>query len=297
MKHLKPTLIIFSLLFSSSLLFAQTKKDAGKADSVENKKSSLKIELGYASNSVFLGRTDSIATPAFSPSLTYTLKSGIYFSGSVSYIPNRQTNKFDGGSIGAGYNFDLGNFSGGVSLEKYFSSFNSTQIISSLNGTAGAELSYNSDFITPSVHAALALGNSGGGTDFILTPGFSHDFEVDKPFSTNDKLTISPAAHLNAGTQNFYSTYFIRKAKRELKLKTNGKGTLSSTSSAAGSGKFQVLDYEFALPIAYQIKKFGFGIVPTYAIAVNKINDSTTQTAYTKNSSVFYLECAISYTF
>jgi hypothetical protein len=271
------------------------------------KKAALKLGLIYNSNSVYQGRTDSVTIPNYSIGATYTLKSGIFFSGSINYVPNREFDKLDGGSLQTGYNFESGNLSGGVALSKYFASFNSTSIISALDLNAGAELSYNiSDIITPSVHVDYAIGN-GGPNDFILTGGITHGFDFDKPFSENDKLSIEPGIHFNAGTQNFYNTYFVRRknseAKRQNFRKTGKKNgattavTNTATSSTANYNEFQVLAYEFNVPFTYTIKKVAVEVNPVYAIAVHKIDDDGTKTSYVPNTSVFYLQLGLSYNF
>jgi hypothetical protein len=290
---------------------ATAKDTASKSDTVKHKKSSLKIGLTYSSNSVYLARTDSIATPNYGLGLTYTLKSGIYFSGEVNYIPSRQFDKLDAGNLEAGYNFDLDNLSGGVSVSKYIASFNSTQVISAIDATVGAEFSYDLfDVVSASVHGDYALVKSDG-NDIIITGGLSHEFEFEKLFTKGDHLSIEPKAELTAGTQNFLSSYYVLKRKSAIKRQqhqnANGKGLNKTTSTSSSStqtatvtsnsNKFQTLAYDFTLPISYSWKKIGFSVTPAYAIAVHKITDDGTTTSYLPNSSVFYIQVGVSYTF
>jgi hypothetical protein len=290
---------------------------AAKKDTVKHKKSSLKVGLTYASNSVYLARTDSIATPNFGLGLTYTLKSGIFFAAVVNYIPSRQFDKLDAGSLETGYNFDLDNLSGGIAVSKYIAAFNSTQVISALDATLGAELSYNLfDVITPSIHADYAFVKSADGNDIIVTGALGHEFEFDKVFTTGDHFSIEPKVELTAGTQHFLSTYYTLKknsaSQRQQHQNTNSKGkgstkgsTVAITSSPSSQttatttngNKFQTLAYEFTLPIGYSYKKVGFSVTPAYAVAVNKITDDGTTTTYLPNSSVFYVQVGLSYTF
>ena len=327
---LKYTLItIISFLSITSILKAQkpdttksTKKTLAIAkdttsekDTVKHKKASLKIGLAYSSNSVYLGRTDSIATPNYGLGLTYTLKSGIFFAGAVNYIPSRQFDKVDAGSLETGYNFDLGNLSGGVAVSKYIASFNSTQVISAVDATIGAELGYNLfDVVTASVHGDYALVRSGGGNDIILTGALGHEFEFEQVFTKGGHFSIEPKVELTAGTQNFLSTYYMRKnnsapqrlqhqnASAKGKGKTSASSTTTSSSSkttvvTSNTNKFQALAYEFTSPIGYSWKKLGFSFTPAYAVAVHKITDDGTTTTYLPNSSVFYFQLGLSYTF
>jgi len=315
-------LILLSFLFAGAVTCAKAKtikisnvpshKDSTAAKPDTAKKSNLEVKVGFTNNTVFLGRTDSVATASYNLGLTYTLKCGIFFAGSVNYIPSRQFDKLDGGSLETGYNFDVNNLSGGIALSKYFASFNSTQLISSLDATVRASLSYDLfEVVTPSVEAEYALAKSGGGNDFLLNTGLEHEFGFDKVFYAHDHLGVSPAFHINSGTQNFYTTYIVRKkasaGKRALhaSVKGNGKGVSvnattgkgSTTTKTTSSNKFQILDYEWSVPISYGLKKFTFEFAPTYAIAVHKISDDGTTTTYVPNSSVFYFQVAVGYKF
>ncbi len=299
---------------STKTALTVVKDTTSKKDTVKHKKSALKIGLTYSSNSVYLGRTDSIATPNYGLGLTYTLKSGIFFAGAVNYIPSRQFDKLDAGSLETGYNFDLGNLSGGVAVSKYIASFNSTQVVSALDATIGAELGYNLfDVVTASVHGDYALVRSGGGNDIIVTGALGHEFEFEKVFTKAGHLSIEPKVELTAGTQNFLSTYYIRKnnsAPKRQNASTKGKGKASSstststtttssntTSVTSNTNKFQTLAYEFTLPVGYSWKKLGFSFTPAYARAVHKITDDGATTTYLPNSSVFYFQVGLSYTF
>ena len=283
------------VFFTTSRLLAQ------HTDSLSDKKSKLTLGIGYLSNSVFLGRADSVTTPLFNTSLLYTLKSGIFFSGSINYIPSRETNKLDGGSIGAGYNFDHNNLSGGFEINKYLSSDNSTLVIAALSATIGASLSYDiANFVTPTMHAEFALGKSGGGNDIILTPGLTHDFSIEHPFSAHDNLDITPGVFLNAGTQNFYSTYYLRKDKRTLRLKTskNGlSGQKPANAKSVNTSTLVLLDYEFIMPVNYTCGKFGVELTPSYARAVNTSISSASQTTSVNKTSIFYVSAGVTFTF
>jgi|SRR6185312_7785422 len=287
---------------------AQTPKDT-----LKHKKASFKIGLNYSTNSVYLARTDSVATPNYNAGITYTLKSGIFFEGAVSYVPGRQFNKLDAGNLETGYKFDLDNLSGGVSVSKYFAGFNSTQVISALDATIGAELSYDLfNVITPSVHVDYALVRSNGGNDIIVVAALGHEFEMQKIFSKGDHLSIEPKIELTAGTQNFTTTYYILKqngaAQRQQHQNSKGVGkglskttttsnTLQSNPVTTNTNKFQTLAYEFTLPFVYSYKKLGFSVIPAFAVALHKIEDDGSNTYNLPDSSVSYLQVGVFYTF
>lgn len=261
------------------------------------------LNAGYSSNNVFLGRSDSAITPVFNTTLTYTSKWGFFLSGQLDYIPSQVTNKIDGASLEAGYNFEHNNLHLGAALTKFINSRNSTLVTAGLKATAEAEVSYNiGDLITPSLHSTFALNKSGGGNDIILTPGLVHEFYFSHLFSEEDDLEINPGIFLNAGTQNFYSFYYIKKKKNTVRTKTYKKSTAATTKSkkvlkTVSTNKLVMLDYEFLLPINYSIGKFGLELTPSYARAVNKSISVESQTTPVNATSVFYVNAAVAFTF
>src|SRR5258708_29231856 len=104
----KPSKILFNtliLLLFTGYAYGQsgTAHDQKIMPADTNKDVAHPFRLGasYLSNSVFMGRTDSVVTPSVIAQVKYTLKSGFYFSGSLYYTPNKKTNKLDGGGITA----------------------------------------------------------------------------------------------------------------------------------------------------------------------------------------------------
>jgi len=91
----KALLMAFFLLFTCTA-FAQTADLPGadekpKPDDKSNEgTSSFKFGLSYISNNVFMGRSDTVTTPVIVPQVKYTLKQGIYFSGSLDFLPNKK---------------------------------------------------------------------------------------------------------------------------------------------------------------------------------------------------------------
>jgi hypothetical protein len=127
-------------------------------------------------------------------------------------------------------------------------------------------------------------------------------------------LSFEPKTEVVAGTQNFLSTYYTRKknsaSKRQQYQTSHGKGknststgttttisSLQTTGATSSASKFQTLAYEYTLPISYSWKKIGFSFTPAYAVAVHKITDDGSTTTYLPNSSVFYFQAGLSYTF
>lgn len=270
MKYLYKTLCFCALSAFGLQALAQT------TDSVAPKKPYLKFGMTYYSDNVYLGRTDTVTAPSYEPTLSYTFKSGVYFSGALEYFPNRVTNKLDGGNIEAGYNFDATqNLSGGVSFTKSFYNTNSTQVQSEIGSNFDAFLDYDiADIITPYIGFDYGFAKSGFKDDILLTPSLSHDFEIDGIFDDNDLLLISPEVDMNTGTQNFFDSYLTAKATKAKKVTKVQAAEIATYNADLSTYKtylsnFTVLDYEFTLPIEYKLGHLILNFTPTYALPQN----------------------------
>ncbi len=222
-----------------------------------------------------MGRADTVKTPAILPELKYAFKNGIFISAGADYIPNRTTNKLDGGNLAAGYDFDItDDLTGGISYTKLFYSQNSTQIGSSISSTFSVNLNYDiASIITPSIGVDYNIIKQGFNNDIFVNAGLSHDFAKEGIFADKDIFIISPTATLNAGTQNFYDAYFTLK-----KYKLTAKGEAKETAAEklvqkrrAQLSEFKMLDYEFSAPVEYKIGVLILSFTPTYAVVENKL--------------------------
>lgn len=296
-----PLFVILLVSFFGTTASAQTASVDTIGDLKGEKKASLKIGVNYLSNSVYLGRADTVKTPVIEPSIKYTFKSGIYFSGNMQFIPNRATNTLDGGSFGAGYDYDINdNCSGSISFTKLFYNATSTQIGSSIGSTINANIDYDiGEIITPSLSIDYDLLKQGFGSDILVNFGIAHDFAKSGIFSDDDLGIISPTATVNAGTQNFYEAYLTLK-KYKLTKKAQAKEAAAEkllTAQDAKLARFNLLDYEFSAPVEYKTGKFIFSFTPTYAFAENKLPPRITKGLVDINGGIFYFEVGASVKF
>lgn len=289
-------LFTFLFLLTALRAFAQntSNEDAEDLlDKLETKKGSFKIGTNYLSNNVFMGRADTVRTPTILPELKYTFKNGIFLSATADYIPNRVTNKLDGGSAAAGYDFDItDDLTAGASFTKLFYAANSTQIGSAISSTVNANLSYNiADVITPLVSVDYNFLKQGFGHDIFFNAGISHDFAAKGIFGDNDLVIISPTASLNAGTQNFYDAYFVLK-KYKLTAKAQALEDAAErliTKRKQQLSQFTMLDYEFSAPVEYKLGALILSFIPTYALAENKLPPRVSK-GLASTSGIFYFE-------
>ena len=88
----------------------------------------------------------------------------------------------------------------------------------------------------------------------------------------SDEWSFEPSVTINAGTNNFYKTYFtdIKYALRRRVL-LNGDPFIKPLIIKKGFG---ILDYEVSAPIKYEGKKMGLYLTPTYTIPINPVSFS-----------------------
>jgi hypothetical protein len=286
---------LFVLLFTciTYKAFSQSSTDSTKTDK-EKKSASFKFGADYISNNVFMGRTGITNTPIISPEIKYTFKPGLYLSADMDYLPTKKANKIDGGNLTAGYDFDItDDLDGGISYTKLFYNPNSTLVGSSITSTFNANFDYDiADIITPSISADYSI-NKDVTNDVFLTFGIAHDFIAEKIFGNKDVIIVSPTVSANWGSQNFYDAYIMRKVFKSKKV--------SALVAAFESrlNQFELLDYEFSVPLEYKIGHLVFQFTPTYAIVQNGFKSAAVAKAVglSRNTSVFYIETGLSLKF
>jgi hypothetical protein len=297
-KPLQKPLLTLLLVFLAFTAFSQTGALPGgdgkiKPDDKSNDgTSSFKFGLSYQSNDVFMGRTDTVRTPMIVPEIKYTLKSGIYFSGTLDLLPNKKKKRLDGGDITAGYDFDItDDLSGGASFAKLFYSSSSTQIASAIRSTVNANFTYDiGDIVSPTISADYNLNKQGIGNDVFANLGITHDFTAESLFGDKDVLLVSPTATVNTGSQNFYDAYLTGK-----KIKAVNRTPAQNALLAAyinQLSKYTLLDYEISAPVEYKSGHFIFQFTPTYAIVKNQLPNEI-QARISNQPSVFYFETGV----
>ena len=257
--------------------------------------------LSYLSNSVYLGRKDSLKVPYLTPVIGYYNKSGFFASGSLSYLVSAGQSKVDLFEVQAGYTFSGKKFEGEFYAAKDFYNSKSFSVKSEMKGSVNASLGYNLGFIKPVVQASIIFNTN---SDYSAGIGLEHSF-----FAAEDNFEITPSILLNASTQNYYSSYYTRRkysAKRKART-GNGVGA-TVTAYLPNASEFKVMDYEFEVPVNYSIGNFILNFSPTLAIPTNATiveltvtpangANSYTKTSVEKLSNVFFWSAGVTYNF
>ncbi|MBL7739276.1 MAG: hypothetical protein JNK14_08645 [Chitinophagaceae bacterium] len=302
---MKVRLVKFPVLFLMVLMIVyKLPAQSRSADTAKSKpafsNSYAQAGVNYISNTVFAGRKDSVAVPYLSPSISYSHKSGVFAKGSLSYLTSAKESRIDLYTLTAGYVYSKNNFIAGVDATKYFFNSSSTNVRSGMSGYAALFTGYNfKDIFTTYVDGMVIFGPA---SDFILGLELNHPF-----YAAHDRLKITPTIYTNFGTQNYYNEYYSTKRSGSGGGGGYGNGnggpggsgsTETTTLSVVESAKFQLLDYEFSLPVSYTYKQLTVFCTPVLAIPVHpSLITSGGQTTREELSNTFFWSAGIGYKF
>ncbi len=279
------------VLFSYSLM-SQDK------NTTSSNSSYVSLSLNYISDAVFMGRKDSISAPYIYPTLLYHHKSGLYASGSLSYLTKANEGRIDVFLLTGGFDFTIKKFDGDISLTTYFFNEDSYNVISEVGADVTALLEYDFDIINLGISASTYF-NSDSSNDFFLSSEISHDF-----LTKSGEFQLSPTIGIYFGTQNFYEQYFVNNRFGNGRGQSSGQAqgnldTLQSTSIVLNeSDQFNLMAIEFSLPIWYAYKSFYAVIVPTFVIPKNEAVLNVDENLVKEDlDNTFYLIAGIYYRF
>ena len=272
------TAVLFLLTMQAS---AQIVSDSSKAIKPSTQ---VTFNAGYASNLHYFGRTDSLKSSAFVPAVTVKFTNGLYLSSSFIFVNNTNTKfAYTAAITEAGYKFgkETG-IAGSVYADKFFYAANSGLVQSVQKGQVGTVLSHLNKIVNINSGASAVFSDK---TDFFAFAGLDHLFRKD---IGQFVLLANPTVTMNAGTQNFTSTYY--KKRNVLFL------PVAEEKVTESSRNFQVLSYEASLPITCIYKRFAVNISPSYVIPQNVIKVANRPDLSENAANLFYANVGISYT-
>jgi hypothetical protein len=287
--NLKLSFYILFLIISGNCI-AQNRND----ESLDSK-SYLKLMSSYLSNSIYYGRTDSLALPYFTPSLTYFNKSGFYVGGSLSIYTGIGKKRIDLYSIDLGYDFDLNDhLNVSIYANKSFYNSNSTAIKSDISSSAGANLSYDFSYLEINAGTYVLFSQK---SDIGFNFGLSKAIEIG---DSENGVALTPYFTTYFSTLHFYEGYNTRKSGRIL-ARTFPNFQSSQSITVVNNPGLKLMDYEFSLNLDIEQEKWGGFIYPFLAIPRNPIYTTTSTTVKlingtqysTSNNSTPYSEKAL----
>jgi len=254
--------------------------------------SSLNVSLNYSTNTVFVGRKDAAYKSYLNPSLTYMNKTGLFVSLSGDYYPELKTNKFVDYSYEGGYQFKLASeLTGSVFVSRMLSNSNSTKVNAGVGTSFGTYLSWDNDIINIGTGFDYSKGKF---SDLTLTPTVSKDISFSFGDMYQFDLSIDPTLTFSFGSQNFYRYYLIDRKYVNPTVISRINGHIKEMK------KFQLLDYEFSVPVSFSYNDFTFTATPFYVIPVNQPdfkNVLPLLPGFKLSDNTFYFQLGLSYQF
>jgi hypothetical protein len=276
---------------------------ANSSDSTPPTPSHLQLSVTYESNDVYLGRADSTKLPLVTPEISYIFKSGFEIDFSLGFNTNAPCWTLNSWTLDGSYTFNPGNYSGTVTVSVFNYSPNSGSVNGAQNGNIEYSNYYTLPFIQPNLSLTYTFAQPNSKSDYQLSFALQQEFD----FLKNGNLSITPAATMNASTQQYYNSYY--KDKR-FTIPRPGKPPLSANESISGevvnAEQFQIADYEFSAPVSFTAGKWTFNYTPTYTTSVNPpdliitttVNSQTFVKSYKeKLPNLFYSQFSLTYAF
>lgn len=228
-----------------------------------NKISYLKVGLNYVSDAVFMGRRDTVEIPYFNPSILYQHKSGLFLSGSLSYLSNENAvNRVDLYLISGGYVFESEKLTTGITITSYLFDKESYNVKSSLTTDIGIYTGFLSKIADFYISGNLFMGDE---VDFFAGVEINKNINLIK-----NKFYITPSFSVNAGSLQFYNSYYQTQRYGKRNGRISGNGTINSSVVINEVKKFEILDLELSGRLTYSFRNFEFGLVPIITIPKNE---------------------------
>ena len=262
---MKNYILLFLLLISFGKLFGQNAQ--------HQRPIVFKVGVSYLDNYVYNGRSDSLKTPYFIPSVTMVYDSSLTINGNFYYLTQGVDAGLDFVELNASYEFDIiKKLSAGIYGTKYFYNGSSNAVTGNINAILGANLDYDFNLFELNIGTYFLFTNNH--TDINFRPGIDRTIV----FGAKKEWKLLPSFYVNFSTLNFYEGFSTRTASRRTinsgKVTNPNFGTTERITSVTDL-RMKLLDYELSLPLTYETNKWGILIEPTLAFPQNTIHTNT----------------------
>ncbi|MDI9882766.1 hypothetical protein [Flectobacillus longus] len=281
---MKRIIILITLFILSGFSFIiQAQSEA------ENPKKTVATIIGgvsYVPKLHYYGRTDQLKSSAVMPTVLVQFDSvGLYFTGSTVFTTNTtQPLEYAATVTEVGYKFGKKQgIAGSIYGDKFFYQ-NKTLVQSALQGQAGLNLSHLNKVANVNLTSIAAFSDK---TDFFASVGLEHPFVMKTGQSV---FVITPTAVANAGTQSFTNTYF--KNNKFLGIPVSNQSTTQTTQV------FNLLSYEFSVPMVWVYNNIFLVVTPGYVMPQNELTTSgNTEVVSRTGTNLFYVNLSLLYSF
>jgi hypothetical protein len=268
--------IIFLMQCSATVSFSQD-------DSTAKEVVQFKMGVFYNSNLNYYGRTGSLRSSGVFPLAEIWFNKTIYISAAPVFVNNAaQVMKYAGTVAMLGYykKSESENFITHIWVTKPFYEPGTSLVQSALKAQLNSNFSWQNKYININAGGDIKLSDK---PDYGLTAGLDHLFKHE--FEKNWTLFVNPSAYVNAGTQQFTSTYY---KKSNFLFFPGVEQQVTEEVS-----KLNILSYEFSMPVVLAKNKLQIILNPAYVIPHNLITVQGQPNLSERGKEMFYITVGV----
>lgn len=278
MKKIILPLVTISICIASLSAIAQT------TDSTENESIQFKLSINYNSGLNYYGRTDSLKSTGIFPMAELWLTPKFYINAAPVFIHNNvQSLEYAGSVASVGYLNVTDKWISNLYVLKPFYKESSELVQSALKAQAGASFTALNKIINLSFGGDVKYSDQ---IDFGALAGVDHIFRFQN--KDNSVFIVDPSFYVNAGTQNFTTSY----KKKTGRLLFPREQEVTETNK-----KFDVLSLEASIPVIYSKGKMQFIATPSYVMPKNLMQVPNKPDVSEIGANMFYTTLVVKYTF
>ena len=238
-----------------------------KADTDTSKvirKRSMSVGISYGSDALFFGRTGPIRYPYMTTDVVYNTKGGFFVYGTALKLLGYPT-LADEVDLGVGYLYRFSKtYKVSASYNRFIFKDDERVIASATSNDFNLKNNFNWKLFQSSLTFDYLFGKS---SDFFTTINISKYYETSwNVFDDKDYLTINPSVSAIIGTQNFVQRYSLDHSDREA---ADNIVIFGPDHVPYNNGRFNMLNYSFKVPIAYNRPHYTLEASYKYSIPVN----------------------------
>jgi hypothetical protein len=270
MKHLCSLIFLTIYIHAGAYahhMFIDSQRAVADTDTLARKQS-VSAGVSFGSDASFFGRTGPVRYPFLNTDVIYNTKSGVFVYGSA-YKVFGSIPAIDEMDFGAGYLYHVSSkFTGNISYTRFIFDRDALIIKSASSNDINFNNTYDWKFLKTNVVVDYLFGES---SDFFLTINNSKYFETNwSIFDDKDYLSFNPSFNIILGTQNFVQKYNLNHPGKFDSDYAAPIGPPKDFEKYAGrNSEFNMLNYGFKIPIAYNRPHYTFEFAYKYSIPVN----------------------------
>lgn len=257
-----------------------------QSDSTEKQKIQVKLGINYNSGLNYFGRTDSLKSTGVFPLAEMWFTKDVYVNAAPVFVNNAaQSMEYAGTITSLGYLHVTEKWISNLYVLKPFYKQSSQLVQSALKAQTGASFSRLNKVMNITAGADLKFSDK---MDVGATAGLDH--LVRKELKNNSVLVIDPSFYAYAGTQNFTNTYY-KKNPDFLVFPGNTEQVNENVT------KFNILAYEFSVPVVFVKGKWMALFTPSYILPQNLVTVPNRPDLSERGANMFYATLGLKYTF